>query len=323
MKVSELFNKSFERIESLFKPKVSTTKRCCLHIQPDQIHALLAHQTKDEFELLAARTIAFTSLDQLPLILVGLSNQFHLSETPTTWLLSLKDYEIIMIDAMPVPEHEMIDALKWRLKTSISYDINDAAIDYFKIPGKRSDPNQPFIAAVSARKKDLQEVIDIIKNSDIYINSIDIPELAIQRLTSIFENNEKSHAFVYCEGNLVTLNITSEKTLYFTRQIELKPEPGNKDKLDYKDLCLEILRYFDYYQSQWRRPSPHKMYLAAAQDIHEELQGILSEQLFIHTSIYPLTDLNLVTKDNKRLKDSFLLAYGCMCPTEEANAATN
>jgi MSHA biogenesis protein MshI len=267
-----------------------TTDRCCVYLSTNEISLLHINKTPSGIDILLTETLAFDDAETLHLVLSGLVQRYALQSTPTYLLLSPDEYQLFLIESLPVKQGEILDALSFRLRSLISYPVEEAVVDYFLLPAKKSDKNNSMVAAVTANINSLTRLINIFKNSGFLLTTIDIPELAMRNLTATYENDEKATAFIYFFKHIAILNITCQKTLYFTRHIIF----SNIDE----EFSLELLRYFDYFQSQWRYPPPSRIFVATdnhhSQDITQALSKFLS------------TNVELITTKSKSV-----LTYGC------------
>ncbi|EKD71876.1 MAG: hypothetical protein ACD_46C00080G0011 [uncultured bacterium] len=297
-----------------------TTHRSCIQFSPRNIAFIHLNKREDDaIELLAAETFQYDDIGNLPLILSSFVDAHHLAKVPLYWLLSFDDYQLSLLDAMPVPQNELRDALTWRLKSLISYPIEEAVIDYFMVPAKKTAPEHPMIAAITAKKDLLNKYIEVIKKSGLSITTIDIPELALRNLSAVYENDEKSTAFIYFAGKFVILNITCQKMLYFTRRIDLVAE---KNENKYEKLSLEILRYFDYFQTQWRHTIPSRIFVASISDDANQIAKSFSEYLLAPVETFSLKSLFPDEKISHLIEQKFLLTFGSALKQEKQYVQT-
>ncbi len=310
------FRKFAEKVIDKIKPflvekkAVATTHRCCIQLSDRNVYLVHINKTENSIELLVAQSFQYDDIGNLTPILSSLVNKYDLGSIPTIWLLSPDDYQLILIDSMPVPENEIRNALSWRVRSLINYPIDEAIIDFFMIPAKKTSPDHPMVAAISANRQQLSPTINIYKNSSIALTTIDIPELALRNLTALYENDEKSTAMIYFTGNYVILNITSKKTLYFTRRINYSFSQTH-DKTRFEELSLDILRYFDYFQSQWRYPTPSRIFTASQNGGSDEIAARLSEYLMTKVEVFSLKSLLSDDKARSLLEQKLILAFGC------------
>ncbi|OGT41969.1 MAG: hypothetical protein A3F42_07260 [Gammaproteobacteria bacterium RIFCSPHIGHO2_12_FULL_37_34] len=321
MQIREYANKIYQRVESLFEEKKlqATTFRCCLSLTAHELSFIYLNHTQDFIEVLLSETLSYESIDDITLLLTGLVKQQNLHYTPTSWLLSPDDYQLFLVEALPVKPEEYLDALKWRIRSLINYDQSEAAIDYFKLPVKKgAQENNAMTAAVVAQKSQLNKLAEALNHCGLLLTAIDIPELAMRNLTALYEHDEKSTAFIYFYPNVAILNITREKTLYFTRRINLTEY---NDQQLYEQVSLDILRYFDYYQSQWRHPNPSRIFVASKNNV-EQIKTLLSQYLSLAVEPYQLPATLMGNAKFKTLGIHYLLLLGKTLGQNENNAKT-
>lgn len=302
------------------KEPILTTERYCLFIGSHHIHLLGVDKTPTTTILLSNSSLEYDDVKNVPLILQGLIERISLTNTPIYWLLSPADYQLSLIESLPVQQSEFHEALKWRARSLVNYPIDEAVIDYFNLPPKKAAPAN-MIATVIARKDTLSTIIDTLKNCNAKLAVIDIPEIAMKNLTALYEDDAKSTAYIYFADDTVILNITREKTLFFTRRL---PLDSTKEitQADYEQLCLEIMRYFDYYQSQWRHPSPNRIFVSAHHLDDAELAKKLSELMLLTINPFKIKKLEGNSADLALLEKNNLLSYGCVLREESVNAKT-
>ena len=61
-------------------------------------------------------------------------NSKALDGTEATIVLPHDCYQILLVEKPSVPDTELIDALRWRVKDMVSFDIEQTIIDYIDLP---------------------------------------------------------------------------------------------------------------------------------------------------------------------------------------------
>lgn len=316
-RVEKYFKQFKEWIEPLLTestPELFLNQRLTITFSSNEISFLHLDQIHDVCQVLMADTRPYNE-KSLTTILSDLAKRNNLENVPVTWLLGPDDYQLFLIESLPVAKDEFNDALEWRIRSLINYPVEEAVLDHFLLPAKKATPKSPMVAAVSAKQSTLSRLIDTFKNSNLMITDIAIPELAMRTLTAFYENDEKSTGFIYFYPNAAILNITLQKTLYFTRRINfIAPQEATPSA--YEKLSLEIMRYFDYFQSQWRHPSPTRIFIAAEHLQTEPIATVLSETLLVSVEPFSLQPI-LVTQPNLLgLEKKYLLPLGASLQKE-------
>jgi MSHA biogenesis protein MshI len=245
-KFAEKYTKELRRwIEPLFieKKPEPTTERNCISLGSKELCLVHINKTLDTTELISSDNLHFEDHENLPLLLSSFLERHNLSSIPTYWLLSPEQYQLFIIESLPVASDEFKAAINWRIRSLINYPIEETVIDSFKLPSKKASPEN-MVAAVVTRRNQLVRLIDIFKKAGLNLTTIDVPELAMRNLIMPYENDEKSTAFIYFYERIAILNITRQKTLYFTRRINLYSET-DVSMNQYQQFSLDILRYFD------------------------------------------------------------------------------
>lgn len=298
----------------------TTTHRCCIQLTSNELSLIHIDKHDNQFELLATETFKFDKLESLPLVLSGVNSKYELAHIPTFVVLPFDAYQLFILDAMPVPDNELNQALSWRIKSLINYPITDAVIDYFTIPAKKAAPDNPMIGAVVTQKSWLKQLINIIESSGLALTTIDIPELSLRNLTSLYETDDKSTALIYFTEKFVILNITRHKKLYFSRRIELEADDNNGSR--YEKLGLEVLRYFDYFQTQWRFAVPTRILIAYLNPETENQAKSLSDYLLTPVQTFSLKDIFFDEKSKNVIEHQYLIPFGSALRQEEQHVQT-
>ena len=299
---------------------LSTTERCCISIRQHELSIISINRMQSIYEIALLKKMQFDDMNALSLVLTGLVDSRNLSHIPVYWLLGPEDYQLNLIESMPVPANELQTALSWRIRSLISYPIDEAVLEYFELPAKKSSHNTPLIAAVTAQKAILQPYISLLKNCGLKIAAIDIPELAMLNLTALYENDEKCTAFLNFYEKIVILNISCQKVLYFTRRIII-PFTG-EGIMDYEKLSLEIMRYFDFFRSQWRLSSPTRIFAAAERGEIQIIAQALTERLLNTVTAYKLNSTLLSDAQQIDISTNYLLDYGCLLRKDSGDASS-
>lgn len=308
-------------VNSFFKEKptlfLSPTQCCCIRLDSREMTLLQLNKSSMGLGVSTLHSMVYESIDSLAVPLAELSKKYKLNLMPTYWLLSPENYQIFLIESLPVKPEEMLSALSWRIRGLITYPIEEAVIDYFPLPNKKSGATNSMQAVVTARKDDLNKIMGIFKSNGLSLTTIDIPEIALRNLTALSEKDEKSTAFIFFYESLAIFNITQKEQLFFTRHIDL-PTAELQTK-DYEQLALEILRYFDYFQSQWRLSPPSKLFVAAEKRDAEIISKTLSQYLSFPVELFKLST-SLAITEASTIDKKYLLNFGCALGESYATA---
>lgn len=312
MKLTRYTEKLRNLAEYYFREEkaLSTTQRCCVSLKKNELSIVCIDHHADMNNVLLLEKFKYDEIKSLPLIMGGVVKQYQLTQTPVYWLLEPDDYQLNLIESMPVPKNEFKTALKWRIHSLINYPIDETVMESFELPAKKNSPQSPLIAAVTAQKVKLANTLNIFKDCRFNLVSINIPELVMLNLSALHESDEKSTAFLYFFEREIIFNISNRKTLYFTRRINIPF--SHTSVIDYEALSLEILRYFDFFRSQWRLASPTRIIVATDNENVQDAAKVLTERLMNPVEMYVLGSTILDEKRRAEISGSYLLNYGCL-----------
>ena len=254
-----------------------------------------------------------------------LADQHKLDLYRCTSLLSREDYQLLMMEAPPVPQDEMKLALRWRIKDLIDTPVTEVTLDAFDVPAPRGSDDSKYVYVVAARNDALHSHCDNLTKANINLQIIDIMEMAQRNIANLLPDNDNGVALLSLQptNGLITLSKAGE--LYLSRPINITLEqilpavpvmaemsvPNDDDlsnpeidmeidvDLDietgntaaYDHVALELQRSLDYYESNFRQTPIRKLYLAPTS---RELPGFseyIKENLNIHVELIDLNDL--------------------------------
>src|ERR1035438_2848745 len=75
-----------------------------------------------------------------------------LPRVPVSTVLRTDDYQLVLIEAPDVPPAELRAAMRWRLKETIDFRVEDAVIDVFDVPVQNRGGQGRMMYAVAAQR---------------------------------------------------------------------------------------------------------------------------------------------------------------------------
>lgn len=184
----------------------------------------------------------------------------RLQGLPVSSTLDIQSYSLLLVEAPDVPPAELRAAMRWRIKDLIDFHVDDAVIDVFEVPARRSGGGR-LMYAVAARAALVRQRVDQLLDAGLKLDCIDIPELALRNITALLPEDVGGVALVYLrpEGGLVA--VTRQGTLFLSRQMEvgtagvLDAKVSEEQRSDWLDaVVVEIQRSLDYYESHFGQP---------------------------------------------------------------------
>jgi MSHA biogenesis protein MshI len=150
-----------------------------------------------------------------------------------------------------------------------------------------------------------------VTNAGLQLDSIDIPELAMRNLTTLYTDDSNGLAMMDLRYDGSLLNLSKNGSIYLTRHLSTQvgddilrsQEWGNvKDRL-----VLEIQRSLDYYESQMGQGHINRVVVAPRKQDSDALKGELDQAMGVKVEI-----MNLQGKLASAVELSFDLQQGCL-----------
>lgn len=198
-------------------------------------------------------------------------------------------YNLLLIDAPDVPEEELAEAIKWRVKDLISQPIESVVVDFFTLPedAYRGRMNMVYVAVIE--KAIVRQIIEVCDDKDIEITDITIEELALSNLvfsSGITEGDSTGVVSLgVSEGQMC---LVESGNLYLARNMDLgvdrlsglnENELSEYDMAQCTEMRFDIKRSLDYYESQLGKGMVSRVILMPADVNTVRLSSVLNEQL--------------------------------------------
>lgn len=171
-------------------------------------------------------------------------------------LLGNADYQLLQADAPAVEADEMREALRWQIKDSVAFPVDQAGIDFVELPARTSAagrPKQLLVAAASHAT--LRPWIEFFQDAQAELVAIDVPELAQRNLAARFESGKRGFLFLNFddEGGLLTFLHDGEligwRRLDATLALIAGVTPDRRESV-FDRVALELQRSVDNFERQ-------------------------------------------------------------------------
>ncbi len=213
---------------------------------------------------------------------------------PASLILSPGEYQLLPIDAPPVPPEEMKMAVRWRVKDLIDFPVDDATVDAIRLdPGEAQSTDK--LLAVVAHNQVLKRYIDLAERTRLRLTAIDIPELAQRNLAALMETPDRVFALLSFtpQGGLLTLTRNGE--LCFHRRLDFNAAnlaglDEDRLRMALDRLALELQRSLDHIERQYSHWRIDKIVLAPPPAV-PGLADNLRDQLYLPLEVAELAGL--------------------------------
>jgi len=195
--------------------------------------------------------------------------ELHLDAYQFTTLLAPDEYQIMMVDAPNVPVDELKTAIRYRIKDSLNYHVDDATVDVLLIPGNKGGGGRPqSLYAIAASNDTIQKRIALFEKAKINLSVIDIPEMAQRNIAELFETQGRGLALLSFDERGGLLTFSSEGELYLSRRLEITSgqlqDADQNSRQQFLDRVeLEVQRSMDYFDRQFHHVTINRMLVCA------------------------------------------------------------
>lgn len=197
------------------------------------------------------------------------------------------NYQLILGEAPKVPQEELAEALRWRIKDLVQFPIAEAVVDAFFLPEDSARGSSRMAYAVVAQRKFIEAQVSAAKTAGLELRNIDIPELVLRNLAETCCDTKRGVALVKLQQGGGSLQIIRDGNLYLSRQFSLAYNAGLLDDLPGDALVLELQRSLDYFERQMRQVPPSHVYLCGENVTADKITAEIRNSLAV--SIHPLS----------------------------------
>ena len=174
-----------------------------------------------------------------------------LQKTPCVCLVAGDDCDVYQVERPEVEDSELIQAVSWKIKDLINYDVSHAVVDSYPMPESKNKQQQ--VGVVAAREAVIRNYVDGIKASSMNLSALDIHELARANLQVVQNSKEHSLALLTLTNDSGLLSIYHDTDLYVSREFVIGINQlglvTSEDESVYESLMLELQRSLDYFES--------------------------------------------------------------------------
>jgi MSHA biogenesis protein MshI len=212
-----------------------------------------------------------------------LRRSFSLQRFACTTAADRGAYQIVQMNAPVVAADEMNAALRWGVKDSLDFPVDDAVIDSFAVPADGTPPGRPrLVLAVAARRERIAARVQAFQRAGIPLKVVDVAEAAQRNLAALFEQTDRALAFLSFDAHGGLLTFTRNGELYALRHIDATPlaadAAASTGESVYERIALELQRSLDNFDRQFSQ-LPLQRVVVAPFDGAAELIAYLRDNL--------------------------------------------
>jgi MSHA biogenesis protein MshI len=197
----------------------------------------------------------------------------QLEDARFTTLLPASEYQMMMVDAPNVPVDELKTAIRWKIKDSLNYHVDDAAVDVLQIPTNKYGGDRPqSLYAIAASNETIRKRIAMFEKAKLELSVIDIPEMAQRNIAALFETEARGLAMLAFDDEGGLLTITCDGEMFLSRRIEITlgqlQDADENLRQQYLDRVeLEVQRSLDYFDRQFHHIPVNRLVLSVPESL--------------------------------------------------------
>ncbi|MBT8434148.1 MAG: hypothetical protein KJN95_05780 [Gammaproteobacteria bacterium] len=204
----------------------------------------------------------------------------NLQKIPCICLVADDDCDIYQVEKPEVDESEMIQAVTWKIKDLINYDVTNAVVDSYPMPVSSKNKQQQ-VGVVAARETVISNYVESIKASALELDALDVHELARSNLEVVQQSAAESLMLLTLTPDKGLLSVYHDTDLYVSRefmiginQLELA---SGEDESVFDALQLEIQRSLDYFESFYGMGAVTRLRIFPRVDATEKMATYLQD----------------------------------------------
>lgn len=277
---------------SLFKKRGSAQGQVALFQREDGV--AVAFYSASAEPVLRCALLSGQTLDNSDAIRACLE-PWHALGCATTVVLAPKSYQLLLVEAPDVEVAELAEALRWRIKDMVAYDVSDAVIDYFPLAEDAYHGRSRMLYVAAMERARGEALSAQVSACGLVLEKIEIPEIALLRLHRHTVIEGAGCALLGLQSPVSLINLVADGDLYLTRQVDTPKGLLAADADDVESragsLILDIQRSLDYYESQLGKPPCIKLLVAPLQAGETPLLGQLRYNLALEVQLLDLGEL--------------------------------
>jgi len=220
-------------------------------------------------------------------------DRFNLITHSCQLILLPGQYQLILMDALDVPEADMAKALRWSLKGYSDYDLDDVAIDVFLLPLETGDQKKALVALTPLSI--LNKKRAVYESAFLEITVVSIAEIALKKVLTLMRpstpNPDEAPIIVITICDTIRkLHIVYQDQFCLIRDLSSSARPAPDEPAELADIIGELERSIDYCVNKLNLPEPKQLFFTPGFHRAVDYFQTIKEKLALDVSIIDLND---------------------------------
>ncbi len=248
-----------------------------------------------------------------------LAKKYQLAHSNVSLLLDSRDYQLVQVEKPKVPDSELKEAVRWQLKDSINFPVEDATIDTIKIPrNPQAAVSEEYIYALACPNTLIADLSNRLIDAKVNLQAIDVRMMAQRNIANLLATEGQGEAILTFGRSAALLTFTYQGEIYNARRIDIDED---KTSSSFEKISLELQRSLDGFEAKFRHIFIKKL-LVAPFDAREQFCEHLRDAIYTKVETFDLEDI-FEFEDKSAMQDlgkqaSFLHVLGAALREEVA-----
>lgn len=265
------------------------TIACCLD---DDSYSIAVVANDKQLLFSQYRTFTENTREQITTALAKDIERLNLLAHPCQLIILPGQYQLILMDALNVPDSEMAKALQWSLKGLSDYALDDVSMDTFLMPSINGDDTKKVLVALTPTSL-LNKRVSFFQEAYLEVTSAGISAVALKNFLSAMlpKNIEEVESPIFIISiwkGIRKLHIVYNDTFYLIRELTSSLHPHGDEPVEMANILLEIEHSIEYCINKLNLPEPRQVWFTPG--FHEAVSFFneIEEQFDLITSIIDL-----------------------------------
>lgn len=246
-------------------------------------HACIAQNIGQPPRLVSVHFYPINTPSETVFALKQLVRENGLENASVVTSLMIGDSNLAMVEKPEVSAEELRQAIRWKIKDSFPFNIDDAIVDVFDIPQQKTPGRASLVYVTAAEKSFLKQHIKLLEEQNLKVDSIDIAELVLRNIAMLLPEAANGVVLLKFDQTQSLMTLVQDSSLYLARNIDVgynllidKTESvlgensnetiSSQQQQDLEQvldmIVLEVQRSLDYYEGHFSKPSINSLVIA-------------------------------------------------------------
>ncbi|NQZ32422.1 MAG: hypothetical protein HRU06_14220 [Oceanospirillaceae bacterium] len=266
--------------------------RVCLRIANEGTSIAISKLIAGKIQLHHCEYFSAFDLEQNPDSIQDFIEKNNLDGANTSLVLANEDYQLLLTEAPEVGADELCEALWWKVKDLVAFEIENAQIDYIELPADSAKHQGRKIYAVIADKSKVKAKIAKLEALGLNPTTVEVPETALLHLVANLCTDLVGTSIIYLDPEQSLLMLLSEENMYLSRTLQY----NYLERMD--AVALDVQRSMDYYESQIGKPPCTKIIVLPLQQDDSDVMQVLRNNIGVEILSF---DMNTLVSSDEAL----------------------